>query len=137
MKYGLLAGALVLLATTACTPPTLYHWGDYEGSLYRLMKDPTSLDKYGLALNEQIVKAETLGNIPPGIYAEYGYFLMAAQKHNEAVPWFQKEKAKWPESTFLMDKMILTCQNPKAMPAKASAAAETKPVVAAAAGSVR
>lgn len=135
MKYGLLIGVMSLVVTTACAPPTLYHWGDYEGSLYQLMKDPTRLNDYGVALNKQIIKAEASGKVPPGIYAEYGYFLVATQKHNEAVVWFQKERTKWPESSHLMDKMIQTCQKTK--PADQNNTAEVKPAGKAVAGSVQ
>ena len=137
MKFGLLISALALAATTACAPPTRYHWGNYESSLYRLMKDPTNLNKYGVALNEQITKAETLGKVPPGIYAEYGYFLVTTQKHNEAVIWFQKEKTQWPESALLMDKMISNCQNPKANPDEVKTTTGTEPLVQATTGSAQ
>lgn len=127
MRHGLLIGTLALIATTACAPPhSLYDWGNYEGSLYQLMKNTSSLNQYGIALNQQIVKAEAEGKVPPGIYAEYGYFLVTTQKPREAVVWFNKEKAKWPESSILMDKMILTCQSAKATPVEAKPAAEAK-----------
>jgi hypothetical protein len=137
MKRRLLFGSIMLAISTACAPPTLYQWGNYEGSLYQLMKDPTSFDKYGLALNDQIVKTEATGNIPPGIYAEYGYYVVASRKHSEAIVWFEKEKSKWPESTLLMDKMILTCRNPRSKDVEAKPAAEVKPTTQPAAGSVQ
>lgn len=112
MKSLLWIGTMVLITGVACSPPTLYQWGDYENSLYKLMKDPTSLTKYGESLHEQITSAESKGKVPPGIYAEYGYYLLTTQKNNDAIIWFEKEKSKWPESTFFMEKMILICKNP-------------------------
>lgn len=137
MKYSLPIGALALASTIACTPPSLYDWGNYEGSLYQLMKDPTSLDQYGATLNRQITRAEVDGKVPPGIYAEYGYFLVTTHKPQEAVAWFQKEKAKWPESRILMDKMILTCQSQKAKPTETKPSTDTKTAAQAATGSVQ
>ena len=108
-------GALVILA--GCNKPVqTYAWGNYEGSLYGLMKDPTSLDKYGRALQTQIQDGEASSKVPPGIYAEYGYFLSVTNQPGEAIKYFGKEKQRWPESARLMDKMILNCQAPKAQP---------------------
>lgn len=112
MKSRLWIGTLALLTCVACAPPTLYHWGNYENSLYQLMKEPTNLTKYGESLHEQITLAESRGKVPPGVYAEYGYYLLTIQKNNDAIIWFEKEKSKWPESTFFMEKMILICKNP-------------------------
>lgn len=111
MKSRLWISALALLTCVACAPPTLYHWGNYENSLYQLMKEPTSLTKYGESLHEQITSAESRGKVPPGVYAEYGYYLLTTQNNNDAIIWFEKEKLKWPESAFFMDKMILICKN--------------------------
>lgn len=103
-----------LMALVACKPPQTYNWGNYEGSLYTLMKDPTSLDKYGKALQRQIEEGDGSGKVPPGIYAEYGYFLTVTNQPGEAIKYYEKEKQRWPESALLMDKMILNCKSPKA-----------------------
>ena len=54
-----------------------------------------------------ILEAEQLGQkVPPGICAEFGYALFEEGQAAESLPWFQREKETWPESTVLMDKMI-------------------------------
>lgn len=116
MKLRLFIGTMALIIGVACAPPTLYHWGNYENSLHKLMKDPTSLTQYGESLYEQIKIAESTGKIPPGIYAEYGYYLLTTEKNDDAIIWFEKEKSKWPESTFFMEKMIIICKNPNPNP---------------------
>ena len=136
MKATLLLalGAVFILAGCANRPVQTYAWGNYEGSLYGLMKDPTSLDKYGRALQKQIQDGEVSGKVPPGIYAEYGYFLSVTNQPGEAVKYFGKEKQRWPESARLMDKMILNCQAPKPpSPAPQTAPPPMPPPAAAAA----
>ena len=128
MKYLITLSLLLLLASVGCQPPQIYSWGNYEGSLYTLMKDPTSLDKYGRALQQQIQDGEGSGKVPPGIYAEYGYFLMVTNQPKEAINCFEKEKQRWPESARFMDKMILNCKSPKPLqttPQPAAAPATT------------
>lgn len=109
----LLLLAVPALLWTACKPPEMYHWGKYEDSLYRIAKDPAAMDRYGENLLVQINAAEGLNKVPPGIYAEYGYFLLARKRGDEAVVFFRKEKERWPESAVLMDRMIASAA-PKA-----------------------
>ena len=113
MRYAIVLFAGVTLASIGCRPATTYEWGNYEGSLYTLMKDPTSMTKYGNSLQRVIEDGEGSGRVPPGIYAEYGYFLYVNNQPGEAVKYFEKEKQRWPESGRLMDKMISNSRSPK------------------------
>lgn len=111
MRTFLIAAMTVLLAA-GCAAPAKYNWGGYENSLYQYYKDPTKAGELSAALMETIQSAEkTQGIVPPGIYAEYGYLLVQQGKAKEAVPYFEKEKSKWPESTYLMDSMIKTASS--------------------------
>ncbi len=112
MRYAILLVAGAAIALIGCKPPTIYDWGNYEGSLYTLMKNPTSMEKYGKSLVSLIQDAEGSGRVPPGIYAEYGYFLYVTNQPGEAVKYFEKEKQRWPESARLMDKMISNGRSP-------------------------
>lgn len=114
MKFAAVLSLGALMAFVGCKPPETYEWGNYEGSLYTLMKDPTSLDKYGRALQRQIEDGDRSGRVPPGIYAEYGYFLTVTNQSGEAIKYYEKEKQRWPESARLMDKMVLNSRSPKA-----------------------
>lgn len=100
---AVVAGAVTL---TACTTNNLYYWGDYEQALFAYTKQPGEIDNYIASLNDIIVEAEKRGQVPPGIYAEYGYALMTAGREDEAMAYFQKERSKWPESGTLMGLMI-------------------------------
>ena len=99
---------LMAFGALGCAPSTKYHWGNYENSLYRYYKNPSQVEEMAEALAKIIEKGEQDGKVPPGLYAEYGYFLFITGNTKEAVTYFEKEKNIWPESSVLMDKMIET-----------------------------
>jgi|SRR3569623_217503 len=99
--------AAFVLLTGCATSHQKYEWGNYDRSLYSYYKDPSNPAEHLEELQSIIEEAEkSKGNVAPGIYAEYGYFLMQQGKSTEAVAQFAKEKAKWPESAQFMDTMI-------------------------------
>jgi len=105
---------LLLLFGLGCTgPQTRYDWGGYDSQLYTLMKDPSGLENYGLALKKQMDRHPDDKRMPPGLHAEYGYVLYVTGHKPEAVAQFTREKALWPESALIMDRMIVNCA-PKA-----------------------
>ncbi len=118
MRARLLAAAATAAALAACAPQTRYHWGQYDAALYQHYKNPQDRGAYIEALKTTILEAAQLGDkVPPGICAEYGYALFEEGQAAQAIPWFQREKATWPESTVLMDKMIRNAQRRAAEPA--------------------
>jgi hypothetical protein len=102
------AGIMLL---TACAPQTRYSWNKYDSTLYNHYKDPSQVEQFNEALQEIVVEAEADQKVPPGIYAEYGYFLYEQGCNTEAIQYFQKESNKWPESRTLMAKMISNAQD--------------------------
>lgn len=104
----LLAGIFMIL--TGCATQQ-YYWGDYEKSLYKYYKNPGNIDDLTENLADTIERGERKNKVPPGIYAEYGYVLLAQGKAKEAIIYFNKEKEKWPESTHLMNIMIRTANS--------------------------
>lgn len=111
MKIIGLPVVAVLLLLSACASPRLYEWGGYEPSLYKLMKNPQDVQKYGEKLLSTIERGESSGKVPPGLYAEYGYVLVQLNKPQEAIAFFEKEKTHWPESSVFMNKMIISCKS--------------------------
>ncbi len=101
-----LALAVALLAT-GCVQGGLYHWNRYDEDLYRHYKVPAERETWVESLKVTILEAEQQGlKVPPGIYAEYGYALFEEGRNQDAIVYFRKEREKWPESRFLMEKMI-------------------------------
>ncbi len=107
MRINLILGFLFAFAVTGCAAPTKYYWGDYESSLYDSYKDPSKAGELSASLQEIIKTSEkTHKPVAPGVYAEYGFMLQQAGKSGEAIPYYEKEKSSWPESTAFMNSMI-------------------------------
>lgn len=97
--------SLIAFLLSGCVT-TKYNWGNYENTLYSYYKNPAEAEEFAENLSKIIVDGEAKGNVPPGIYAEYGYILFISGKAQEAIKYFEREKENWPESKILMDKMI-------------------------------
>lgn len=105
MRLWAASSLLCVFLATGCAS-SMYGWGGYETSLYKHYKDPADQEQFARTLEKIIERGEQKGRVPPGIYAEYGYLLMVQGRAGEAVMFFEREKALWPESTHLMDVMI-------------------------------
>ena len=108
MKKILIAGmALVLAACVA--KPTMYYWGDYSATLYQYKAEPSdeTLAQHYLSIQDVFNKSQEYGlRVPPGVNAEYATLLLKQGKKADALVYFEKEKATYPESALLMDRMI-------------------------------
>jgi hypothetical protein len=106
-------GVLLALAGCVTTAPAKYSWGNYENSLYSYYKDSSKSGDYEAELARMIRDSEgTAKPVAPGLYAEYGFLMLQEGKSKEAIAQFEKEKAKWPESTYLMNNLIRIASNP-------------------------
>lgn len=98
--------ALLSLSLAGCAPQGLYYWGDYESSLYEryVENDKQNTEAY---LRSTFTEAETAHRkVPPGVCADYGFLLYRRGDKAGAIAYFDKEKALYPESQALMDKLI-------------------------------
>jgi hypothetical protein len=100
------AFVMLLMLAQGCAPSRKYAWGGYAADLYSHYKNPQDMEAHLERLQEYVNNAEAEDRVPPGLYAEYGYCLYELGNIDEAVLYFEKEKAKWPESNVLMEKMI-------------------------------
>jgi hypothetical protein len=104
---ALLAPIMAVALCGCATHTQRYAWGNYDPSLYAYYKDPAKEAALEQSLTASISAADShQGQVPPGIYAEYGYLQLQQGKNAVAVEFFNKEKAQWPESTVFMDRMI-------------------------------
>jgi len=89
-------------------PKKMYHWGDYSSSLYRCRKDATEENflKHKQVL-EKIVEESRKEDVkvPPGVYAELGYFYFRQSKYDDAIKYFELEKQIYPESEIFMQRL--------------------------------
>jgi hypothetical protein len=103
----LLAPLALALSAGACVPAAHYQWNGYDETLYRHYKKPQDRQAWLEGLKTAVLEAEQRGaRMPPGLYAEYGYALFEEGDTAQAIVYFQKEHALWPESRFLMEKMV-------------------------------
>jgi hypothetical protein len=130
-RHAAFLAAVVALAATGCAPQSMYHWRGYDDGLYRHYKNPQDREQWVETLKTVILEAEEGGRrVPPGVYAEYGYALYEEGAFPQAIAYFEKERAKWPESRLLMEKMIRNAERrggtqarpPKTAPAATGAA---------------
>jgi len=98
-----------LLFLVGCSS-TRYAWNGYDAGLYSYYKNPADNEKFIERLEQTILQGEKTKNVPPGIYAEYGYVLYENQKFSDAIIYFKKESDTWPESRVFMEKMINNAQ---------------------------
>ena len=95
-------------------PPRLYYWSTYEQEMFLAYDQPDNEDrqmKLAATLLRIIQKSDEAGRIPPpGVVAEYGYFLFQRGEYYAAIDHFRREATMWPESKTLMDRMIRRAQ---------------------------
>ena len=99
-------GLIAVVMLSGCVPPGLYYWGDYETSLFEryVENNPQHTDAY---LTQTLLEAERQHRkVPPGVYADYGFLLYTRGDKAGAIENFQKERALYPESLALMNKLI-------------------------------
>lgn len=102
--------ALIAISSARCAHTTLYEWGKYDQRLYQYYKNPDGIDDVKEEIYQVIQKSEQSGErVAPGLYAEYGFFLLESGESSQAVRFFEKERESWPESAQFMNQMIEAC----------------------------
>jgi len=101
MKKNIILLIVFIILITGCVQNSLYYWDGYSNSLYKYKKDPN--DNTIQAHKESILKIIEKSNyygkkIPPGVYCEYGYYLLQENNSAEAKKYFELEKELYPES---------------------------------------
>lgn len=107
MRISLLAVFTTLLA--GCASPTLYSWGQYEDLIYTSYAKPgkVSPEMQVEKLEADYQKARANNKrMHPGFHAHLGYMYFQLGKLDQARQEFQTEKAEFPESAVLMDRMM-------------------------------
>lgn len=107
----LVSVTFILLSMSACSShKPLYNYGDYSEDYYGAKKNatPESALEYQKALEYSIENASNSksGRVPPGMYANLGYFYLKAGQNAKAKENFIQEKAIYPEAAHFMNRMI-------------------------------
>lgn len=109
----LFAGLLSSILLAGCAPHQgMYNYGNYSQTLYSFEKNQNekTLQNHKKELEKIITDSEVKNlPVPPGIYAELGFInFKANKKASEAIKLFQAEAQLYPESKYLMDRLIMS-----------------------------
>ena len=110
MKAWIFAAGVGSLVLAGCqTAQPLYYWGDYEPLTYATFAKPdkASPESQVAQLEENLQKSAAQNRqVGPGFHAYLGYLYLQLGKTDAAAQQFQTEKALFPESGQLMDRML-------------------------------
>ncbi|MGB3210238.1 MAG: DUF4810 domain-containing protein [Desulforhopalus sp.] len=87
----------------------MYYFGNYSETLYSFEKNQNeeTLLNHKQELERIIAESDTRKlPVPPGIYAELGYLNLKANNSEKSIQLFQAEEQLYPESSFLMGRLI-------------------------------
>jgi len=101
--------SLLITMFSSCAVKPLYSWGKYEAASYNYLKksDEKSTQQL-IEAYEKIIKKQngTRGVVPPGVYADYGFVLLQANKMDQGKAMLEKEIALYPESKIFIDRIL-------------------------------
>ena len=99
-----------LFALCACeSPKTLYHWGRYEDSVYKMLENPdgTNVPAEIQSLSNEVEQDLAEGRrAAPGVHAHLGYLYYLSGNPDSAKLEFEAEKAAYPESAVFIDGVL-------------------------------
>ena len=110
MKKVLAITIIGMLCFTSCTTPKqLYTWDKYYITSYNYLKNSDEkaaqelIKTYQNIINKQKGSRQT---VPPGIYADYGFLLLQAERVKEGKKMLQMEIALYPESAVFISRIL-------------------------------
>jgi hypothetical protein len=99
---------VVVMLLASCAKP-LYNWDTYNQDSYNHLKksDDKSQDKLLKTYEKMIAKPKgTRGVPPPGVYADYGFFLISLDRMEKGEAMLEKEIELYPESKVFIDLVL-------------------------------
>lgn len=116
MKPFVLAAVLAVLTLSGCaTTRQGYDWGKYDQLLYESYKEAANAGELRAGLEAHVAALEARNaRVAPGLYAELGTLYLEAGATDQAIAFYEKERAAWPESRGLMTALIVNLQRRQA-----------------------
>jgi len=111
MKTILTASAIILiciLVSGCASAKKTFYWGDYSSTLYDFKKSPDAKTKEAhLSQLRRIMEVSNKQqmNVPPGVYVEYGYYLLKDGNEAEGMSYLAKETDLYPESVIFINRI--------------------------------
>ncbi|MCK9344174.1 MAG: DUF4810 domain-containing protein [Massilibacteroides sp.] len=100
---------MILILTSCGTVQPLYDWKAYENVSYLYYKQQTPEAEAKLVKNFESMIAKPGGSthkVPPGIYAEYGYYLLNHNQKEKGLKMMAVEIDLYPESKSFVERII-------------------------------
>lgn len=117
MKNSILLLSMTLsLTLVGCVsaPKSLYSWGEYPQQTYLSLSLPEKAQPQDqirkLEKDVEIAKGKGL-SVPPGLYAHLGMQHLNMNDVPKAIQYFELERQVYPESTVMMDRLLLKLTN--------------------------
>lgn len=109
MKKIIFITMSVLLLASCSTQQSLYSWGHYENASYNYLKNSDELSTQELIKTYQEIidkQKGKRGTVPPGVYADYGFVLLQANRTEEGKAMLLKEISLYPESKVFIERIL-------------------------------
>ena len=114
IKSILLSIVIIFLYSCATGPKSLYYYGKYSHTLYEYKKS-LSEEQLQTHINElhKIIYTSNKRKlrIPPGIYAELGFYYSKKSDFENAIKYYKMESETYPESQKFMKTLIDNIRN--------------------------
>jgi hypothetical protein len=109
MKKTIFTIAIVLCLVSCSTQKPLYSWYNYNVTSYNFLKNADKKSTQQMIETYQKIIEKQKGArhiVPPGIYADYGFLLLQANKEKEGKAMLMQEIALYPESKIFIDRIL-------------------------------
>lgn len=109
MKKIICISFTAFLLASCTTEKPLYSWDKYETTSYNYLKNSNEKSTQELIETYQKIIEKQRGSrgvVPPGVYADYGFILLQANKMEEGKALLLKEIALYPESKIFIDRIL-------------------------------
>lgn len=115
-KILILAIIATALASCQTANKPLYSWSRYESVSYGYLKGKNDKSTKALLDEYKKIVAKQTGSrhqVPPGVYADYGFILIQTGRTAEGRAFLQKEIAIYPEAKVFIDRILLMTEPEK------------------------
>lgn len=109
MKKTILIILGTILLTACSVQKPLYTWSTYANSSYNYLKNSDEKSTQELIKSYKTIIEKQKGSrgvVPPGIYADYGFLLLQANKTVEGKAMLLQEIALYPESKVFIERIL-------------------------------
>lgn len=99
---------VVVMLISSCAKP-LYNWDTYNQDSYTHLKNSDDKSQRNLLKTYQKIIDKPTGSRgvpPPGVYADYGFFLISLDRVDEGEAMLEKEIELYPESKVFIDLVL-------------------------------